>query len=140
MRASATSGSSTWSRTRGAAVRGRDRSRRSSRTSGLANVPDAEPLLRELRRAGRELVATHVFYPEPDEENRRAAREHGLEELLVPESAFSAFAAAGWDVEVEREQEVAAGPTPASALIDGVRIDALPAAPTRIAYCVLVAR
>ena len=107
---------------------------------GLANVPDAMPLLRELRRAGRELVATHVFYPESDEENRRAARELGLEELLFRESAVRAFAAACWELEVESGQEVAAGPTPASALIEGVRIDALPVATTRISYCVLVAR
>ena len=107
---------------------------------GLANVPNAAPLLRELRRAGRELVATHVFYPEPDEENRHAARELGLEELLFRESAFHAFAAAGWKLEVDSEQEIEAEPTPASELIEGVRIDALPAAPTRISYCVLLAR
>jgi hypothetical protein len=107
---------------------------------GLANVPDAPPLLRELRRAGRELVVTHVFYPESDEENRRAALELGLAELLFRDSASRAFAAAGWNLQVESEHEVAAGPTPASALIEGVRIDALPAARTRISYCVLVAR
>ena len=107
---------------------------------GLANVSDAAPLLRELRRAGRELIATHLFYPEADEENRRAARELGLDELLFRESAFRAFAAAGWTLAVESDQEVSAAPTPASALIEGVRVDALPAAPTRISYCVLVAR
>ena len=107
---------------------------------GLANVPDAQPLLRELRRTGGELFATHIFYPDADDANRRAAREHGLEELLFREQALAAFAAAGWDIEIEHEQEVAAEPTPASALFEGVRIDALPAAPTRAVYCVLAAR
>jgi len=107
---------------------------------GLANVPDAPRLLRELRRTGRELFATHVFYPEEDEENRRAAREHDLEQLLFRDGALAAFAEAGWELAIDREQELAVEPTPASALIEGVRIDALPVARTQLAYCVLAAR
>jgi ubiquinone/menaquinone biosynthesis C-methylase UbiE len=107
---------------------------------GLANVPDAGPLLRELRRVGHKLVTTHLFYPDDDEENLAAAREHGLGELLSRTAALAAFAAAGWKVEVELEREVPVEPTPASELIPGVRIDALPVAPTRATWCVLVAR
>jgi SAM-dependent methyltransferase len=107
---------------------------------GLANVADSRRLLRELRRVGRELVATHVFYPKRDDENRRVARELGLEALLFRDEALSAFADAGWAVDVEHEREVLADPTPPSALVEGVRIDALPAVATRIHYCVLVAR
>jgi hypothetical protein len=104
---------------------------------GLANVPGGRRLLRELRRVGHELIATHVFYPANDQANRTAARELGLEELLVRETALPAFAAAGWKVAVEYEREMKAEPTPASALIPELRIDGLPVAATRITWCVL---
>ena len=107
---------------------------------GLANVPDAARLLRELRRVGRELVTTHVFYPEDDAENLRAAGEHGLEGLLSRSDAVGAFDETGWQVEVDHEREVLAEPTPVSELIPGVGIDALPVAATRVTWCVLVAR
>jgi hypothetical protein len=107
---------------------------------GLANVPDGGALLRELRRVGRELVATHIFYPKEDEANRTAAREQGTELLLVRDSALEAFRAAGWDVAVEAEWAVAAAPTPDSVLIPEVRIDGLPVAETTATWCVLRAR
>ncbi len=104
---------------------------------GLMNVPRGPEVLRELRRVGRELLATHYFYPADDDENRRAARELGLEDLLVRDAALAAFADAGWDVAVEAEREVDAVPTPKSALIPGVGIDGLPVRETRVTWCVL---
>jgi hypothetical protein len=107
---------------------------------GLANVPDGEALLRELRRVGRELVVTHVFYPADDETNRTAAAEHGLETLLFRATALEAFRAAGWEVEIEDERGVASEPTPESVLIPGVRIDGIPVAETIATWCMLRAR
>jgi ubiquinone/menaquinone biosynthesis C-methylase UbiE len=107
---------------------------------GLANVPDADALLRELRRVGGELVATHVFYPEDDEDNRAAAREQGLETLLMRSSALAAFAATAWELEIESERAVHVEPTPDSVLIPGVRIDGIPVAATTATWCVLKAR
>jgi len=104
---------------------------------GLANVPDSQRLLHELRRVGGELVATHVFYPEDDEENRAAAREIGVEALLVRSTMLATFREAGWEVGVEIEQPVHARPTPESELVAGVRIDGLPVAPTTATWCVL---
>jgi ubiquinone/menaquinone biosynthesis C-methylase UbiE len=104
---------------------------------GLANIADGESALRELRRVGRELVVTHFFLPKGDTENQRVARELGLGTLLDRERALAALAASGWRVEIEAEREVAATPTPASELIPGVRIDALPVAETRATWCVL---
>ncbi|HEY5693926.1 MAG TPA: class I SAM-dependent methyltransferase [Gaiellaceae bacterium] len=104
---------------------------------GLGNVPRGSELLRELRRVGRELVATHLFYPEDDEENRVAARELALDELLARGPTLAAFDDAGWDVALEYEREVVASPTPESALIPGVRIDGLPVRETRATWCVL---
>jgi len=104
---------------------------------GLANVPRGRILLRELRRVGREFVGTHLFYPADDAENRAAARELGLEELLTREPALEAFAEAGWDVSIESAREVDASPTPTSALVPGVGIDGLPLRDTRVTWCVL---
>jgi SAM-dependent methyltransferase len=104
---------------------------------GLANVPRGSTLLRELRRVGRELVATHLFYPADDEANRATARELELEELLLAEPAQAAFAEAGWELSLDYECEVPASPTPESALIPGVGIDSLPVVDTRVTWCVL---
>jgi SAM-dependent methyltransferase len=104
---------------------------------GLANIPGGRTLLRELRRVGRELVATHLFYPAHDAPNRAAARELELEELLVSGPAHAAFADAGWNLSLEYEREVPTSPTPESALVPGVGIDALPVVDTRVTWCVL---
>jgi hypothetical protein len=106
---------------------------------GLANIADGESALQELRRVGRELVVTHFFLPKRDTENQTAARELGFGTLLDRERALSALAASGWRVEIEAEREVRAAPTPASELILGVRIDALPVVKTRVTWCVLLA-
>jgi SAM-dependent methyltransferase len=102
---------------------------------GLANVPATA--LRELRRVGRELVATHVFYPDDDAENRAAAREAGLEGLLFRSGALQTLADAGWDAAVEGEQAVRARPTPESALVPGVGIDGIPVVETTATWCVI---
>jgi len=107
---------------------------------GLANVPDANPLLRELRRVSRELIATHVFFRNDDERNLAAAHEFGLGGLATRDAALSAFAAAGWSAAVDLEREVHAEPTPASELVPGVVIDGLPAMPASVTWSVIVAR
>lgn len=104
---------------------------------GLGNVPRGRELLRELRRVGRELVATHLLFPEDDEANRVAAREAGLEELLTRGPTLAAFSDTGWEVAIVYEREVHASPTPESALLPGVRIDGLPVRETRANWCVL---
>jgi SAM-dependent methyltransferase len=107
---------------------------------GLANVPDAEALLRELRRVGRELIVTHVFFRGDDEANLAAAREAGLDGLARRRAALAALSEAGWNVTVELERDVRAEPTPMSALVPGVGIDGLPVVPASVTWCVLVAR
>jgi SAM-dependent methyltransferase len=102
---------------------------------GLANVPATA--LGELRRVGGELVSTHVFYPDDDAENRAAARDAGLEQLLIRSTALQTLADAGWDAAVEAERAVRARPTPESALIPGVRIDGIPVVETNATWCVI---
>jgi hypothetical protein len=107
---------------------------------GLANVPDGAALLHELRRVGRELIATHVFFRDDDERNIAAARQIGLEGLATRGAALGAFAAAGLTASVDLECEVHAQPTPVSALVPGVAIDGLPAVPALVTWCVIAAR
>jgi SAM-dependent methyltransferase len=102
---------------------------------GLANVPATA--LRELRRVGRELVATHVFYPDDDVENRAAARDAGLEEILFRSAALQTLTAAGWEAAIEAERPVHARPTPESALVPGVGIDGIPVVETTATWCVV---
>ena len=105
-------------------------------------APDAGALLRELRRVGRELIATHVFFRDDDEPNLAAARELGLDRLATRGSALAAFSASGWSVtvELELERDVRADPTPVSELVPGVSIDGLPVVPASVTWCALVAR
>jgi ubiquinone/menaquinone biosynthesis C-methylase UbiE len=103
----------------------------------LASIAEGETALQEVRRVGRELVVTHFFLPKEDAENQSAAHELGLDTLLERERGLAALGAAGWRVEIEFEREVGAVPTPASELVPGVRIDALPVTETRGTWCVL---
>jgi SAM-dependent methyltransferase len=107
---------------------------------GLANVPDADALLRELRRVGTESIATHIFFRDDDERNIAAAGELSLAGLATRGAALTAFAAAGWTAAIDLEREVRAEPTPVSELVPGVGIDALPAVPGAVTWCVIVAR
>jgi ubiquinone/menaquinone biosynthesis C-methylase UbiE len=105
----------------------------------LANVPDAGALLRELRRVGRELVVTHVFFADGDEPNLATARAHRLEAMATRTSALAELQVAGWKAKVDLEREVQAEPTPESELMPGIRIDGLPVTPAQAFWCVLVA-
>lgn len=107
---------------------------------GIGNVPDTAPLLCELRRVGRELVAVHTFYPDDGDENAEAIRAAGYAEALFREELLAAAENAGWTVAVEAERTVAPSPTPDSVLVPGLRIDGIPAAASTATWCVLHAR
>lgn len=108
---------------------------------GLPNIQQPGELLAELRRIvdGRFLAISH-FYPEDDAENGAALQEAGLAELLYRRAAVERFAAAGWQVDVANVCRGRAEPTPPSRLFDGARPDAFPVTPTRLEWCVLIAR
>lgn len=108
---------------------------------GLPNIEEPGNLLRELRRivSGVFLAISH-FYPEDDAENAQVIESAGLKEMLYKESAVSQFKSAGWEIEVDNECVGPARPTPVSAIIEGLRIDGLPAAETMLAWCVLHGR
>jgi uncharacterized protein YbaR (Trm112 family)/SAM-dependent methyltransferase len=107
---------------------------------GLPNIEEPGSLLKELRRivTGIFLAISH-FFPEEDEANAKVIREARLETLLYRRTALKHFVEAGWNVEVKNDCVGAAHPTPPSVLLEGARIDSLPAADTHLEWCVLLA-
>jgi uncharacterized protein YbaR (Trm112 family) len=105
---------------------------------GLANIEDPGVLMSELRRftAGT-FWALSVFYPPEDTANAQAIGELGLSSFLFRASAQENFSAAGWKSTVVNVCEGRALPTPGSDIIAGVQIDSLPAAETRLEWCIL---
>ncbi|MGB9593313.1 MAG: class I SAM-dependent methyltransferase, partial [Anaerolineae bacterium] len=105
---------------------------------GLPNIEKPGELLAELRRvvSGEFLAITH-FYPSDDEANLSVLREFGVAPLLVRESLLGLMGQAGWRVEIANTQTGRALPTPASELLEGARIDALPIAETVLEWCTI---
>jgi uncharacterized protein YbaR (Trm112 family)/SAM-dependent methyltransferase len=105
---------------------------------GLPNIEEPDRLLRELRRIVRGVfLAISHFYPEEDAINSQAIREAGLTALLYRRSALQQYAGAGWKAEVKNACVGKARPAPPSVVLDGARVDALPAADTVLTWCVL---
>lgn len=108
---------------------------------GLANIEDTGRLLDELRRVlSGELLAIMAFYPEEDEENKKAIQSLGLGSFLYQDTTLELFTAAGFEVELANIQIGRAFPTPKGELLEGAEIDALPVAETDLTWCTLVAR
>lgn len=107
---------------------------------GLPNIEKPGELLAELRRvvSGEFLAITH-FYPSDDEANLEVLRRFGVAPLLVRESLVDLMTRAGWHVEIANAQTGRALPTPASDLLEGARIDALPVAETVLEWCTICA-
>jgi uncharacterized protein YbaR (Trm112 family) len=107
---------------------------------GLPNIEEPGSLLEELRRivSGGLLAISH-FFPEVDDANAQVIRDAGLATLLYRRSALACFARAGWRVEVVNRCLAQARPTPAGVVLQGARIDGLPAADTTLEWCVLSA-
>jgi len=108
---------------------------------GLPNISQPGSLLQELRRVvdGR-FLAISFFYPEDDATNGALIREAGVDVLLYRRKALEAFARSGWHVEVANSCFGRALPTPASEVLEGAAIDALPVAETTLEWGVLAAR
>lgn len=107
---------------------------------GLGNIREGEGLLKEMRRivCGDFLAVTH-FYPEVDSTNRAVIEELGLAGVLYRENLEQRFEAAGWKMIPANICHGRALPTPQSAILEGLGIDALPKAETELAWTTLVA-
>jgi uncharacterized protein YbaR (Trm112 family) len=108
---------------------------------GLSNIREPGNLLCELRRiVSGEFLALSMFFRENGEANAAVISEMGLSRLLFRRSALECFAEAGWEVEVVYSCFGKARPTPTGVVLEGVGIDALPAAETTLEWCTLAAK
>lgn len=107
---------------------------------GLTNISDPHLLLPELRRicGGVFLAVTFFFAPE-DALHAQVLRQNQTEALAFRDSALAQFAAAKWQAQVAAHCTGLAKPTPASVILDGARIDAVPVTETTLDWGVLTA-
>ncbi|MBX3082539.1 MAG: methyltransferase domain-containing protein [Anaerolineae bacterium] len=107
---------------------------------GLPNIDQPDLLLWELRRICEgTLFAINHFLPPNDTPNIEAISAMLPPDLLIKSSTTTHFAEAGWKVELANLCSGIAQPTPPSTLIEGLKIDTLPATETVFDWCVLVA-
>lgn len=107
---------------------------------GLPNIEEPGNLLMELRRiVAGDFLAVSQFFPEEDEINAKVIHEAKLDALLYRRTALQHFAEAGWDVEVRNAHTGIAHPTPPGVVMEGIGIDGLPVAETKLEWCVLLA-
>ena len=108
---------------------------------GLPNIENPAHLVKELRRiVGKSLLAISHFFSETDTNNAETIKKLGLGTMLYKSSALSQFAKAGWPVELSNICLGQAHPTPASVILEGTKIDGLPAASTQLEWALLVGK
>jgi len=107
---------------------------------GLANIRQPLELLRELHRiVNGTLMAIMHFFPEDDPENREVIRDLGLADLLYRDIALKAFDQTDWRATLMNACEGIARPTPSGVILEGAKIDGLPAAETMLEWGVIKA-
>jgi uncharacterized protein YbaR (Trm112 family) len=108
---------------------------------GLPNIEHPQRLLAELRRVVRgRLLAISPFYPPDDQVNLAQLTDAGQRCLQLRESALEAFTEAGWSARLENSCVALAEPTPVSQIFEGLRIDGMPVASTRLEHTVIHAQ
>jgi hypothetical protein len=84
-------------------------------------------------------VAITLFLSPEDEVHAPVIRDASMEEQLFRDAVLSAFAAAGWQVEVIDACTARAIPTPKGVLLEGFQVDGFPLVETLQELCVLAA-
>jgi len=106
--------------------------------SGLQNIQDPGNLLRELYRIVNGMFfAISSFYPESDLRNSEVINEAGLSEMCFRDRLISHFRNANWEVEVKNLCSVKTAASPTGVVLEGAKVDLLPAYETNLDYCVL---
>ena len=89
-------------------------------------------LLREWRRVGQRMTSVQSLFSSTSLIHRAVLAHYGMAALGFPGPLRTLLRAAGWQVVDERTRTLVRRPTPRSALLGGVQIDALPLLPTRM--------
>jgi len=107
---------------------------------GLQNIQDPRNLLKELHRiVNGKFLAVSFFYPEDDQENGSVITEAGLAEMYFREKLTGQYRKSNWTVEVKNVCSVKTLASPTGIVLEGARVDLLPAYETIVDWCVLKA-
>lgn len=107
---------------------------------GLQNIQDPGNLLKELHRVvSGEFFAIASFYPESDPKNSAVINEAGLADMCFRDRLVSHFQNAGWEVEVKNLCSVKTPASPTGVVLEGAKVDLLPACDTTLDWCVICA-
>jgi uncharacterized protein YbaR (Trm112 family) len=105
---------------------------------GLPNIEQPGDLLSELRRVvSGELLAISYFVDPQDATNLAFIQEKDLSALFVRAELEKLMTACGWQIQFANLCYAPARPTPTSQILEGAGIDAFPAAPTTLQWCVV---
>jgi uncharacterized protein YbaR (Trm112 family) len=105
---------------------------------GLPNIEQPGRLLSELRRiVSGELLAVSYFIDPEDSESLAFIKENELSPLFSRSELQKHLLAAGWHVQYANTCHALAKPTPTSQILEGMGIDAIPAAPTTLQWCIM---
>ena len=108
--------------------------------AGLNNIQNPGSLLEELDRiVGGRFMAISFFYPEDDKENGAVIEEAGLAEMYYRDKLLEHFHNAGWIVEVKNPCSIKANASPTGIVLEGAKVDLLPAYNTCVDWCILSA-
>ena len=108
---------------------------------GFGNIQEPGNLLSELGRivSGRFLAITN-FYSKEDETNAEVIKQAGLQELLYRENLLKHYTKSEWQVDILNSCRARANAAPTGAVLQGARVDLLPAKETTLEWCVLAAQ
>lgn len=107
---------------------------------GLPNIQNPGNLLKELHRVvnGKFIAVSH-FYPEDDLENGAVINELGVTEMLFRNRLLTHFRNAEWTVEVKNNISIKTNAMPTGIVLEGAKVDPLPAYDTCLDWCILSA-
>ena len=107
---------------------------------GLPNIQDPGNLLEELYRiVNGKFIAVSCFYPEDDLENGAVIKEGGLTEMLYRNRLLMHYSIANWTIEVKNLCSIKTNASPTGIVLEGAKVDPLPAYDTCLDWCILSA-
>ncbi len=107
---------------------------------GLQNIQNPGNVLKELSRFVKgKFLAVSSFFPEDDHENGSVIQQAGLSDMYFRNKLIDQYRDANWKVEVENLFSVKTPASPTGVVLEGAKVDLLPAYETIVDWCVLKA-
>lgn len=107
---------------------------------GLQNIQNPGNLLKELHRiVNGKFLAVSFSYPENDQKNGSVISEAGLAEMYFREKLIGQYRKSNWIVDAKNVCSVKTPASPTGIVLEGAKVDLLPAYETDVEWCVLEA-